>query len=205
MEIMAKWRWWFVGWMMVGLMLWIFSPAQAEDLLPKTGAWSMGIKAGYGTSLDNKGVDMIPAHLHIGYTVFNGQWWLVPAGSFEVGIEPFGASYTSLKKKTARGGEEIGLSLPVLTYYFDLGRGIAPYIIAGAGIMYKDLHGYHTGGPFTFMETFGAGVSYFIDKNIAVNAEYRFRHMSNASIYDQNAGLNTGIFLAGFSYYLPNE
>ncbi len=202
---MAKWRWWFVGWALTGFLLWVFAPAHAEDLLPKPGAWSVGVKAGYGMSLDNKGVDMAPAHLHIGYTVFNGQWWLVPSGSFEVALEPFGGTYVSLKKKTAHGDMEAGLGLPVLTYYFDLGHGIAPYIVGGVGLMYKDLHGYHTGGPFTFMETAGLGLSYFLNKNVAVNAEYRFRHMSNASIYSQNAGLNSGIFLAGFSYYLPNE
>jgi opacity protein-like surface antigen len=202
---MSKWRWWLVGWAMTGFILWVFSPAQAEDLLPKVGAWSVGVRAGYGTSIDNKGVDMAPAHLHIGYTMFNGQWWLVPAGSLEVGVEPFGSAYVSLKKKTASGDGEFGLALPVFTYYFDLGYGFAPYIVGGLGLMHKDLHGYRTGGPFTFMETAGAGLSYFLNKNIALNAEFRFRHMSNASLYSTNAGLNTGIFLAGFSYYLPNE
>jgi len=201
---MSKWSWWFVGWAIAGVILWVFSPAHAEDLLPDPGTWSLGLKAGYGVSLDNKGVDMAPAYLHIGYTLFKGQWWLVPAGSLEIGAEPFGSAYVSLKKKTAHGDGEAGLALPVFTYYFDLGLGISPYFVGGLGLMYKDLHGYNMGGPFTFMETVGGGLTYFLDKNIAVNAEFRFRHMSNAGIYNDNAGLNSGLFLAGVSYYLPN-
>lgn len=201
---MSKWSWWFVGWAITGIILWVFSPAHAEDLLPKPGTWSLGVKAGYSFSIDNKGVDMAHAHLHIGYTLFKGQWWVVPAGSFEIGVEPFGSAIVSLKKKTASGATEYGLGLPILTYYFDLGHGLAPYLTGGLGLMYKDLRGYRLGGHFTFMETAGLGLAYFLDKNLALNAEWRFRHMSNAGIYNNNVGMNTSMFLAGVSYYLPN-
>jgi hypothetical protein len=201
---MARWSWWFWGWMVVGFVCWTVSPVDAEDLLPKPGTWSSGLRTGYTISLDNKGIEMVPVHVHIGYTLFKGKPWLLPEGAFEVGIEPFASIITSLKKETAKGDNEFGLALPVLTYYFNLGSNFSPYITGGLGIMYKDLRGYNTGGNFTFMETAGVGLSYFINEQIAVSAEWRFRHMSNASIYEDNAPVNSGLFLAGLSYYLPN-
>lgn len=201
---MARWSRRVWGWMVVGFVCWTVSPADAEDLLPKPGAWSSGLRTGYTFSLDNKGVEMVPVHVHIGYTLFKGKPWLIPEGSFEVGIEPFASVITSLKKESAKGDNEFGIVLPALTYYFNLGSGFSPYITGGLGVMYKDLRGYNLGGKFTFMETAGLGLAYFMNESIALSAEWRYRHMSNASIYEENAGLNSGIFLAGFSYYLPN-
>jgi opacity protein-like surface antigen len=203
---MARRRGWFLSWTVVGFVVSVMAPAWADDVLPKAGTWSTGLRAGYNFSIDNKDVEMVPVNLHIGYTFFKGHPWIFPEGSFEVAIEPFASVITKAenKKKTAHGSNEFGLGLPILTYHFNLGCGISPFVVGGLGVMYKDLRGLHLGGEFTFMETIGAGVSYFLNENVALSAEWRFRHMSNASIYKENAGLNSGIFLAGFSYYLPN-
>jgi hypothetical protein len=193
-----------LSWLGVSFIFGVFSLAQADDLLPKPGAWSLGLRSGYTISLDRKKVEMVPLHMHIGYTVFKGKPWLLPEGSFEIGVEPFMGLITETKKKGSEGSTEFGLALPVLIYHFNLGHGLSPFVMGGLGVMYKDLRGLNLGGKFTFMETVGAGLSYFMNENVAVSAEWRFRHMSNASIYKENAGLNSGIFLAGFSYYLPN-
>jgi hypothetical protein len=201
---MSQWSRRVWGWMVASIVWASVVPVQAQDVLPKAGTWSSGIRAGYTFSLDNKGVEMIPIHLHIGYTLFKGKPWLLPEGSFEIGVEPFASVITSLKRDNAKGSNEFGLVLPVLSYYFNLGGGFAPYVVGGLGVMYKDLRGYHLGGKFTFMETAGVGLSYFLNENITMSAEWRYRHMSNASIYKENSGLNSGIILAGISYYLPN-
>lgn len=201
---MARWSRRLCGWMAVSFGLCLVSSAHAEDFLPKEGTWSSGIRSGYTISLDNKGVKMVPVHVHIGYTLFKGKPWILPEGSFEIGTEPFASVITSLKKNNAKGYNEFGLVLPALTYYFNLGGNLYPYVIGGLGLMYKDLRGYHLGGKFTFMETAGVGLSYFFNEQIALSAEWRYRHMSNASIYNENSGLNSSLFLAGFSYYLPN-
>lgn len=197
----------FLSWMVVGFVAAIIAPVWADDVLPKAGTWSTGLRAGYNFSLDNKDVEMVPIHMHLGYTCFKGQPWIFPEGSFEIAIEPFASVITKAENnaKTAHGTNEFGLVLPALTYNFNLGYGLSPFVIGGLGLMYKDLHGFHTGGHFTFMETVGAGLSYFVNENVALSAEWRFRHMSNASIYNENAGLNSGIFLAGFSYYFQNQ
>ena len=37
------------------------------------------------------------------------------------------------------------------------------------------------------------------------SAADEFRHISNAKLYHDNVGLESGIFLAGFSYFLPQH
>ena len=46
---------------------------------------------------------------------------------------------------------------------------------------------------------------FFLQHNLALNVGWRFRHISNANLYHNNAGLESGIFLAGFSYFLPQH
>ncbi len=205
-----RWNWRVLGGVVASVLLWTASSALADGLLPKAGTWTFGTRAGYTFGLDDKDVEMVPIHLHIGYTLFNGKPWFLPAGAFEIGIEPFAGVITSTKEKRSGDGErisgsnEFGLGLPMFTYYLDLGGKVAPYVTAGTGIMYKDLRGLDLGGEFTFMETAGVGLAYFINKDVSISAEWRFRHMSNAGIYEENDGLNSSVILAGFSYHLPN-
>lgn len=229
-----RWNWRVVSGALAGMLLWATSPVLAENLLPQVGTWTFGTRSGYTFSLDDKDVEMVPVHLHIGYTVFNGKPWFLPEGALEIGIEPFASVITDFKQhrgagsgngsggsggedeltssltsspRTGRhvsGANEFGLALPMFTYYFNLNCNIVPYITAGTGIMYQDLRGLNLGGHFSFMETAGVGVAYFIRKDVSLSAEWRFRHMSNAGIYNDNAGLNSSQVLAGFSYYLPN-
>jgi lipid A 3-O-deacylase len=177
-------------------------PLYAADLLPQPGSWDLGLRSGY--SIGQRNVDMVPVHLRVGYTLFKGKKWLFPSGALEVSAEPFASVITSVAQPSKRSGSlELGVGLPVLTYYFNLGSRIYPYVEGGLGMLYTDLRGYNLGGHFSFMETVGAGATYFLNNNLALNVGWRFRHISNASLYKDNVGLNSGIFLAGFSYFLP--
>lgn len=195
----------------VGGMLGLASSAVWANDLPKAGTWSLGMQSGYTISADSgsRKIEKVPVHLRIGYTAFQGSKWFLPKGSLEIATEPFGSILT--QKSQGRGFErhkgsfEVGLMLPVLTYHFDLGIPFYPYIEGGLGVMYQDLQGYDLGGGFNFAEMVGGGGTYFIDDNLAINFGYRFRHASNASLYDENRGLNTHTFTAGFSYLLPAQ
>jgi hypothetical protein len=176
-------------------------PASAEELLPQAGTWELGLRTGYIWGM-RKHAEMIPINLRVGYTVFKGQWWIVPAGAFEVSAEPFVSVIHSIRPGT-HGSIELGLGLPVFTYYFDTGTRLAPYIEGGLGLLYTDLRGYSLGGHFSFMENIGLGASYFLSRNLAFNAMWRYRHISNANLYDDNAGLDSSVILAGFTYFLP--
>jgi len=197
------WSWWGLSWLAGILILGGVSPSRAEDLLPKRGAWEVGLRTGYSWGL-SKEVGMVPINLRLGYIMFRGKWWIIPSGVLEASVEPFVSVITSVRSG-GHGSIEMGAGLPVFTYYFDTGTGFTPYIEGGLGLLYTDLRGYHLGGHFSFQETFGLGASYFLSQNLALTAAWRYRHVSNAGLYDDNAGLNTGVFLAGFSYFLPQQ
>ncbi|MGE0824705.1 MAG: acyloxyacyl hydrolase [Candidatus Binatia bacterium] len=200
---MKNWRWWGVSCSVTLFLLCGGSVIHAEDVLPKAGTWEVGVRTGYIWGL-RKHAEMIPVHLRIGYTAFQGKWWIIPEGALEISAEPFGSAIHSIRPGRS-GSMELGLGLPVLTYYFDTGTRLTPYIEGGLGLLYTDLRGYSLGGHFSFMENIGVGANYFLSKNIAFNASWRYRHISNANLYDDNAGLDSGVFLAGFSYFLPQH
>ena len=199
------------GVVVIGGMLGLFSTAVWANDLPNKGTWSFGMQSGYTISADSgsRKIEKVPIHLRIGYTVFKGSKWFIPKGALEIATEPFGSIVTkdsqgsALEKREA--SFEVGLMLPVLTYHFDLGIPLYPYIEGGLGVMYHDFQGYDLGGGFNFAEMVGGGLKYFLDDNMALNLGYRFRHASNASLYDENRGLNTHTFTAGFSYLLPAQ
>jgi opacity protein-like surface antigen len=198
---MRNWRRWGLGCMVAGVLLCGGTSAFAEEVLPKAGTWELGLRTGYIWGM-RKHAEMIPINLRVGYTVFKGQWWVVPAGALEVSAEPFVSVIHSIRPGK-HGSIELGSGLPVFTYYFDTGTRFAPYIEGGLGLLYTDLRGYSLGGHFSFMENIGLGASYFLSENLAFNTMWRYRHISNADLYDDNAGLDSSVILAGFTYFLP--
>lgn len=196
---MRNWHRWGLNCLVVVLLFCGGAPSYAEDVLPNAGTWESGLRSGYSWGLRKK-ADIIPVNMRVGYTVFKGQWWIVPAGAFEISAEPFASVIHSVRSGT-HGSVEFGLGLPVFTYYLDTGTRFAPYIEGGLGLLYTDLRGYHLGGHFSFMENIGVGASYFLRENMAFNAMWRYRHISNANLYNDNAGLDSGVVLVGLSYF----
>ena len=54
---------------------------------------------------------------------------------------------------------------------------------------------------FTFVLEAGAGVSYFITDTVALNAGYRFQHISNGHTSGPNRGFNSDTGIGGVSFY----
>ena len=203
---------------LVGMFVLGVSAVQAQG--PAAGSWNVGLRSGY--SISERNIDSVPIHFHIGYILFKGKPGILPAGAFEIATEPFlsavarhsnqregstivrdgGTGPVKLGRKRD-ASIEAGLMLPVLSYHFDLGSRLSPYIEGGLGILYHDYQGYDLGDGFTFTEMAGAGLSYFLHDNVSLSLGYRFRHTSNASLYDENDGLNSHSLLAGVSFFLP--
>jgi lipid A 3-O-deacylase len=201
---MMRQNWQVAVWLLIALLLGTASPLRAADLLPQPGSWEFGVRSGY--SFGQRDVEMVPVNARIGYTLFRGKKWIIPHGALQIGIEPFASVITKVANPSQRSGSlELGGVLPALTYYFDLGYNIYPYVEGGLGMLYTDLRGYNLGGHFSFMEMVGTGVTYFLNENIAISVGWRFRHISNASLYDDNAALNTDTIMGGISYFLPQH
>ena len=109
--------------------------------------------------------------------------------------EPF-LNYASRPNNNIEIGNNIAIKFGLLpeTSKFQ------PYIKAGAGIIYLTQHILGQSTEFNFNEYAGFGCHCFISENTALTAEYRFRHVSNASIAHPNSGMNTQFALLGVSY-----
>jgi hypothetical protein len=219
---------------LVGMLMLGVSAVQAQKTGPAEGSWNVGLRSGYSISERNIDSVPINFHIgyilfkgkpwifpagafeiatepflsavtrHSNQREGSSVWKLVAVGNNAR------AKGTDFEQPVKRGRKrdasiEAGLMLPVLSYHFDLDSRLSPYIEGGLGILYHDFKGYDLGGGFTFTEMAGAGLSYFLDDNVSLNVGYRFRHTSNASLYDENDGLNSHSLLAGFSYFLPQR
>jgi hypothetical protein len=92
---------------------------------------------------------------------------------------------------------------PKIKYSFVALDRIRPYAEFAGGPFWTDLAGNipEQHSQFNFILTAGLGVSYFLSDRTAINAGYRFQHISNAHTSTPNVGLNESLPFAGFSFY----
>ncbi|MDD4899916.1 MAG: acyloxyacyl hydrolase [Candidatus Omnitrophica bacterium] len=110
-------------------------------------------------------------------------------------IEPF-ASYVSEPDNNA----EIGNNFLIKIGFLPESSKVQPYFKGGVGVVYITQHTREQGTQFNFNEYAGIGMHYFFKKNIALTAEFRWRHLSNAGIDSPNSGINTNYGICGISY-----
>ena len=79
--------------------------------------------------------------------------------------------------------------------------GFLPYVFAGGGLLYVDLGLRSMGSKLDFSYGGGTGIQYFLKKDVALSAEYRYHHISNASTAQPNEPLNSSKFLFGISVF----
>jgi opacity protein-like surface antigen len=118
-------------------------------------------------------------------------------GAFETGLEGWFQYYIGPKEATAEG---LKLAFRYHLLGLSIGRFV-PYIEANAGAAATDLKVLEIDSPFTFVVEAGAGVSYFITPGLAVNAGYRFQHISNGHLYKKNRGFNSDSGIVGLTWY----
>jgi hypothetical protein len=87
------------------------------------------------------------------------------------------------------------------SWKFTAPERITPYIFAGGGVLYVDLGLPSMGNRLDFSYQGGTGVQYFIRKNLALMAEYRYHHISNAGTAEPNEPLNSSKILIGVSLF----
>jgi opacity protein-like surface antigen len=87
------------------------------------------------------------------------------------------------------------------SWKFTSPQRLIPYVFAGGGILYVDLGLPTMGSSLDFSYQGGTGIQYFIRKDLALMAEYRYHHISNAGIAMPNEPLNSSIFLIGMSLF----
>jgi hypothetical protein len=117
-------------------------------------------------------------------------------GQVSLGAELLGFSTTE-----PIGAYGIGLA-PKAGYTFIAFGRLLPYVEGGGGPMWTDLGGRvpEQPGQFNFLVWGGGGCSWALTRQWAVQAGYRFMHISNANTREPNSGLNFGLPYVGLSY-----
>jgi hypothetical protein len=96
---------------------------------------------------------------------------------------------------------EAGVTPLFFSLRYDRGQALVPFVEGGEGVLYSNLLGERLGSRFQFSSQAGGGLHWFIDKNLAMTAAYRLRHISNGGITRQNSGLNTDFYMIGVTYF----
>lgn len=171
-----------------------------EAVLTK-GTWALGLQLGGGAqnNVENhrtiSGVSFVNFEPRFGYFPFEqfGKGWL--KGALETGLEAWFQYYVEPDTATAQG-------LKLALRYHVLGFGpLVPYIEGTAGAAGTSLKVMEIRSTFTFVLEAGAGLSYFVTPQMAINAGYRFQHISNGNISTPNRGFNSDSGVIGLTYY----
>lgn len=178
----------------------VAAAVDAETVLTK-GTWALGLQLGGGEQNNVEGhrtisgVSFVNFEPRLGYFPFEqfGKGWI--KGAFETGLEGWFQYYMEPDTATAEG-------LKLALRYHVLGFGpLVPYIEATAGAAGTNLKVMEIRSTFTFVLEAGAGLSYFVTPHVAINAGYRFQHISNGNTSSPNRGFNSDSGVIGLTYY----
>ncbi len=90
----------------------------------------------------------------------------------------------------------------MLRYNFLQSKPFVPFIEAGGGIVGTDLDLSGQSDGFNFSLQGGLGFHIFVSPQVALTAEARLHHISNAGLRQPNDGINDCLFLVGASFFV---
>lgn len=77
---------------------------------------------------------------------------------------------------------------------------LQPYLKGGLGIAYMTQHTLNQSTQYNFLPQIAGGLHYFFEEDVALTAEYRYRHLSNCSFKRPNHGIDSRFIIVGVSY-----
>lgn len=173
-------------------------PLKAEEEL-KRDSRELGVMLGFakGHLSGFRDYEIISFILRLGFDLkpFLKKFGVESKGLTVFELEPFIGAVISPNNNI-----EIGSNF-LLKYAYPLTRKIYPYAEGGIGALYMSQHTREQATQYNFLPQAGAGVQYFIKENVSINAGYRYRHLSNASLKHPNKGIDVHMFLIGTSVF----
>ena len=165
------------------------------------GTTVFGLQVGGGVANNIEGhrtlsdISFLNATPRVSYLLFSPFGSGLLRSALEPGVEGWFQYYLSPNEATAEG-----LKLAMRYHLIGFGR-LVPYfeVIAGAGG--TSLRVKETDSAFTFVLEAGGGLSYFITDTVALNAGYRFQHISNGHTSSPNRGFNPDTGIGGVAFY----
>lgn len=162
------------------------------------GRWSYGFQLGYAVQ------NAIPRNIsHINLLIAQPQVRLIVADWKKGPVRRFELINEGLFGNAVHpGGRVTGYSLFL---HFDtkpVNRRWLPFVNLGSGVLNTTLHKkvIELDGALQFFPQAGVGVQYFSRPQRALVLEYRYAHMSNASIEPPNRGFNANMLTIGFRW-----
>jgi opacity protein-like surface antigen len=196
----ARWRWAALA---ATAVLSLARPAPAYD--PEAtfarGTTIFGLQVGGGAANNVEGhrdvsdISFITETPRLSYLFFSPFGSGLLRSAFEPGLEGWFQQYLSPHSATAQG-----LKVTGRYHFIGLGRFV-PYLEGTAGAGGTSLRVPEIDSTFTFVLEAGAGLSYFVTDALALNAGYRFQHISNGHTSDRNRGFNSDSGVVGVSFY----
>lgn len=166
------------------------------------GVWGGGSVASSTMIGKSSGFDFGEAAIRYGRTLWsNGQI------SFDWTVDGIPLALISLDRAertpTTTGEVVYGAGLAPLGFrlsYDQLGW-FRPYAAATGGFLWFTERIPASGVKFNFTYDFGVGAQLFVAPEQAIVLGYKYHHISNAGIGDDNPGFDSNIFYAGFSIF----
>lgn len=165
------------------LLTWPASAALAGGIKPSQ--W--GISGYY-----QAGATLAPKNIKGAGVMVHAAWSLLQRPKMELRLRLEASAGTFWDYETA---SEVAL-VPALRVLVNLGAW-QPYVEGGVGGSYSNFQRRDLGSDLNFLLFAGVGVRWRISPSLALEAGYRYRHLSNANLGTSNPGLNTHQFLVG--------
>lgn len=196
----VPWRWAAVAATAV-LSLACPAPAYDPEATFARGTTIFGLQIGGGAANNVEGhryvsdISFITETPRLSYLFFSPFGSGLLRSAFEPGLEGWFQQYLSPHSATAQG-------LKVTGRYHLIGLGrFVPYLEGTAGAGGTSLRVPEIDSTFTFVLEAGAGLSYFVTDSLALNAGYRFQHISNGHVSNPNRGFNSDSGVVGVSFH----
>jgi len=164
--------------------------------------YELGVLAGYGWAMDN-----LKQEPDIEHAVLLPSFAIALSGremgtSFFRGIVQYQLEPVIGYIAVPNQKMEVGLSFAGFKYNFTaLESRWSPYSNFGFGVIYEPIGHHVQGSDFNFIIQTGVGIQYFLDEHNAINVQYRYRHISNASYRLPNSSINSSFILVGYSFF----
>ena len=177
------------------------APAYDPEVAFAKGTTVFGLQVGGGAANNLEGHRTVSDISFLTVTPRVSHLFFAPFGSgflrsaVEPGIEGWFQYYLSPHEATAQG-----VKLAMRYHLIGFGR-LVPYLEGTAGVGGTSLRVQEIDSTFTFVLEAGVGVSYFITDIVALNAGYRFQHISNGHTSDLNRGFNSHSGIGGVSFF----
>lgn len=154
-----------------------------------------GLRLIYGKNTEGADVRLVGILPRFGWVLIRpGSPWLAGVGvSFIVeGI------FTAVRAE--KDGVELGLT-PLVRLSCPLGRQALVFVEGGAGVIGEFFDSPAVPHTFNFTPQIGGGVEVALVRNLALVVAYRYRHVSNAGLHEDNPAFDVHLLQAGLSYY----